>query len=400
MKSKTKLMTILLIIPLLIMACSLTLPSASQLENSTNSASVEATQVPKTTEKPAEISVPESITNQEAVLEQLYQNVNPSVVNIYIYGKQNDILMPIGAGSGFVYDSKGHILTNAHVVSDSDEIEVIFSDGTREIGQAIGIDYHSDLAIIELAELPDGVQPLKLGNINNVKVGQSVVAIGDPFGLGGTMTTGIVSALGRTIPALTPFSIPESIQTDAAINPGNSGGPLLNLNGEVIGVNAQIETGGMSRSNSGVGFAIPISIVKMVVPELIEKGNYSWPWLGVRGGNVTPWLVQAMELPVDSGAYMAEIDSTGPAHRAGLKGSTGEKIVDGHKVEVGGDVIIAIDGEPVNSFTDLLVYIAMKTKPNQKIKLTVVRDGKEKEITVTLAERPTSINNTPTFSTP
>jgi 2-alkenal reductase len=400
MKSKTKLMTILLIIPLLIMACSLTLPSASQLENSTNNATVEATQAPKTTEKPAEISVPESITNQEAVLEQLYQNVNPSVVNIYIYGKQNDILMPIGAGSGFVYDSKGHILTNAHVVNDSDEIEVIFSDGTREIGQAIGIDYHSDLAIIELDELPDGVQPLKLGNIDNVKVGQSVVAIGDPFGLGGTMTTGIVSALGRTIPALTPFSIPESIQTDAAINPGNSGGPLLNLNGEVIGVNAQIETGGMSRSNSGVGFAIPISIVKMVVPELIEKGNYSWSWLGVRGGNVTPWLVQAMELPVDSGAYMAEIDSTGPAHRAGLKGSTGEKIVDGHKVEVGGDVIIAIDGEPVNSFTDLLVYIAMKTKPNQKIELTIIRDGKEKEITVTLAERPTSLNNAPTFSTP
>ena len=398
MDKKIKLLIILFIIPSLIMACSLTLPSASELASPTEAAVNE--QEVTTTQEPTTASVPESISSQDEHLSQLYKDVNPSVVNIMIYTKQNDLYNLSGAGSGFVYDKDGDIITNSHVVHGADEIQIVFSDGTKEIGEVIGIDFHSDLAVVKVDELPADAHPLPLGNMADVMVGESVVAIGDPFGLGGTMTTGIVSALGRTIPALTPFSIPESIQTDAAINPGNSGGPLLNLDGEVIGVNAQIETSGMTRSNSGVGFAIPVSIVKMVIPELIEKGSYAWPWLGVRGGDVSPWLVKAMDLPVENGAYMAEVDSTGPAYRAGLKGSTGEDVVDGHKVEVGGDVIIKIDDQPVHSFTDLLVYIAMKTKPGQEVNLTIIRDGKQKEIKVKLAERPTTLETQPAFSVP
>jgi 2-alkenal reductase len=224
-----------------------------------------------------------------------------------------------------------------------------------------------------------------------VEVGQSVVAIGNPFGLEGTLTRGIVSSLGRSIPALTIFTIPQAIQTDAAINPGNSGGPLLNLNGEVIGVNAQIETGGTTRSNLGIGFAIPVSIVRLVVPDLIEKGVHHWAWLGVSGGSLNPALVKAMDLPVDKGAYIAEVVSGGPSSKAGLQGATREAVVDGRALAIGGDVIIAVDGQPVDTFDDLLIYIALQTGPGQTVDLTVVRDGEETEIQVTLEERPETL---------
>jgi 2-alkenal reductase len=224
--------------------------------------------------------------------------------------------------------------------------------------------------------------------MNALRVGQSVVAIGNPFGLEGTLTRGIISALGRTIPALTVFSIPQSIQTDAAINPGNSGGPLLNLQGQVIGVNAQIETDDGVRANSGVGFAIPVSIIQRVVPSLIEDGKYTWPWLGVRGRSLNQTLVKAMELPVETGAYLWEVVDGGPASKAGLRGYTETVTVDGRTEDIGGDVVIGIDGQPVNSFDDLLIYVALNTRPGQQVTLTVLRDGAQRDFTLTLEARP------------
>jgi 2-alkenal reductase len=226
--------------------------------------------------------------------------------------------------------------------------------------------------------------------MDGLAVGQTVLAIGNPFGLTGTLTRGIISALGRTIPALTTFTIPQSIQTDAAINPGNSGGPLLNLRGEVIGVNAQIETGGTGRSNSGVGFAIPVSIVQRVVPALIADGEHEWAWLGVVGGELNIWLVEAMQLPVDRGAYLSEIVEGGPAALAGLRGATDVVEVDGHTVLVGGDVITAVNGQTIASFDDLLIYIALQTSPGDEITLTILRDGEFQDVNLTLGTRPSS----------
>ena len=219
-----------------------------------------------------------------------------------------------------------------------------------------------------------------------------MVAIGNPFGLEGTLTRGIVSALGRTIPALTQFSIPLSIQTDAAINPGNSGGPLLNLQGEVIGVNAQIETGGTNTANSGVGFAVPVNIIKIVVPDLIEKGKHDWAWLGVRGGSLTPTLIDANNLPVNKGAYISEVVAGGPSDKAGLRGASGTTTVNGRETLVGGDVVTAINGVTVNSFDDLLVYVSLQSKPGDEVTLTIARDGKNQELKVVLEPRPKEIS--------
>ncbi len=348
----------------------------------------EVAAVPATQPLPPPVSL---VTNEDAVLVELYQRVNPAVVNIRTYQRLGAQVSPSGEGSGFVYDAQGHIVTNSHVVHGADEIEVWYWDGSASIATLIGEDLHSDLAVIKVDQLPDGIQPLPLGDLESVAVGQTVVAIGNPFGLGGTMTRGIVSALGRTIPALTQFSIPQAIQTDAPINPGNSGGPLLNLKGEVIGVNAQIETGGTSRTNSGIGFAIPVSVIKVAVPQLIENGEAVWPWLGVVGGNLEPVLVEGMKLPVTRGAYIAEVVVGGPADKAGLRGARTEKNVNGRIVAIGGDVVIAIDGNPVTSFEDLLIYIALKAKPGQEVTLTIIRNGQEQQITVVLEARPDTL---------
>jgi 2-alkenal reductase len=265
---------------------------------------------------------------------------------------------------------------------------VTFSDGLIREATIVGEDLHSDLAVIKV-DLPDGVSAIPLGVMDELAVGQTVVAIGNPFGLEGTLTRGIISALGRTIPALTIYSIPQAIQTDAAINPGNSGGPLLNLNGEVVGVNAQIETLGTSDSNIGVGFAIPVSIIRRVVPALIEAGHFDWPWLGVSGYTVNPPLVKAMDLPVEQGAYVSSLTEGGPALAAGLQATTETITQDGRQVEVGGDVITAIDGQTVKTFDDILVYLSLQTTPDQEITLTVLRDGKYQDVTLQLGTRPT-----------
>src|SRR4030043_2216926 len=221
----------------------------------------------------------ELVTNEDQVLVDLYSHLNPSVVNITVYLDQDGELAYLAQGSGFVFDDQGYIITNAHVVHGTDAVEVTFSDGLIREATVVGEDLHSDLAVIQV-ELPAGISAIPSATMDELAVGQTVVAIGNPFGYEGTLTRGIISALGRTIPALTIFSIPQAIQTDAAINPGNSGGPLLNLKGEVIGVNAQIETGSANASNRGVCFALPVSIIQSVVPALIDTGQYDWPWLG------------------------------------------------------------------------------------------------------------------------
>jgi len=332
--------------------------------------------------------LPAIVISEEEALKALYAQVNPSVVNITVYLKEDNQVLPASQGSGFVYDPDGHIVTNAHVVHGAEQIDVTFSDGTIRAAEIVGEDLHSDLAVIRVEEMPAGTNPLPLGNMQDLAVGQSVVAIGNPFGLEGTLTRGIISALGRTIPALTTFSIPQSIQTDAAINPGNSGGPLLNLRGEVIGVNAQIETGGGSNSNSGVGFAIPVSIVQKVAPSLIQNGGFDWPWLGVRGRSLDLALVKAMDLPVEKGAYLWLVVEGGPAEKSGLVGASRTVEYDSRPVDVGGDVVTAIDGQTVESFDDLLIYVSLNGVPGQEVTLKIWRDGEYQDVKVVLEKRP------------
>ncbi len=328
----------------------------------------------------------QSIVSEDQVLVDMYSRLNPSVVNITVYASQSGSQEAYAQGSGFVFDTQGHIVTNNHVVEGSDAVEVTFSDGLIREASLVGVDVYSDLAVVKV-DLPAGVKPIPLGKMENVDVGQTVVAIGNPFGLKGTLTKGVVSALGRSLPTSTQYIIPEAIQTDASINPGNSGGPLLNLNGEVIGVNAQIETSGTSDSSVGVGFAIPVSILERVVPALIKDGKYDWPYLGVQGGTIYPALVKAMKLPVEQGAYVDQVISAGPAEAAGLRGSNNTVTQDGRQVDTGGDVITAINGQPVKTFDDLLVYLTLQTSPGQEITLTILRDGNYQDVKVTLGTR-------------
>jgi len=304
-----------------------------------------------------------------------------------------------GAGSGFVWDQQGHIVTNNHVVDQADKIEVVFSDGTTVPATVVGTDPESDLAVLSVDVPADKLQPVQLADSNQVKVGQLAVAIGNPFGLEGTMTVGIISALGRSLPTTNPteqalmqgptYTIPEIIQTDAPINPGNSGGVLVNDQGQVIGVTSAIES--PVRASAGIGFAIPSAIVDKVVPELITNGHYQYSWLGVSGATLTPELATAMNLNADQrGALVIQVTPNGPADQAGLQGSDRQVKIEDQNVPVGGDVITAIDGQPVKDFEDVVAYLVGSTKAGQQVTLTVLRQGKEEQITVKLGARPES----------
>lgn len=323
-------------------------------------------------------------------LTDLYESLNPGVVNIRVYVDQQQGMGPgTGAGSGFILDDEGHIVTNNHVVAQADVVTVVYFDGFQAAADIVGRDPDSDLAVLQVDQLPDNVYPLPLGDSDQVIVGERVIAIGNPFGLGSSLTVGYVSATGRTIPSgATPFSIPQAVQTDAAINPGNSGGPLLDMEGNVIGVNAQIATGGGNPTNAGVGFAIPANVVRRVAPVLIEAGSYSWPWLGVRGFiGVDLFIQRANNLDEQQGVYINEVVSGGPADDAGLQGSSGTTTVEGFELPVGGDVVIALDGEPTNDASELLFQISQQ-EPDDTVTMTVLRDGEEIELDVTLEARP------------
>lgn len=323
------------------------------------------------------------------LLVNLYKQLNPGVVSIQVHIERGPI-SGSAAGSGFILDNAGHIVTNNHVVAGATQVTVIFYNAIEAEARIVGTDDDSDLAVIQVDRLAEGAHPLPLGDSDQVQVGEWVVAIGNPFGLSGSMTVGIVSAVGRMIPsAETPFTIPQAIQTDAAINPGNSGGPLLNLRGEVIGVNAQIATGG-SPASAGVGFAIPSNVVRLVVPALIERGAYEWPWLGIQGTSVNLFIMRANRLETQQGAYVDSVIQGSPADRVGLRGSTGSRVVNGIEVPVGGDVIVEADGRPIRDFSDLLVAVAFK-HPGDPLTLTILREGQRQQVTITLAPRPQSL---------
>jgi S1-C subfamily serine protease len=326
-------------------------------------------------------------------LSRLYEQVNPGVVSLVI--EQNGNNFAVGGGSGFIYDEQ-HIVTNDHVAGNASGIEVVFYDGSRRRGQLVGSDPYSDLAIVRVEDMPEQVRKLPLeDDFRSLKVGQPVVAIGSPFGNNNSMSAGIISALGRTIPAdpqtNVAFQIPETIQTDAAINPGNSGGPLINLQGEVVGVNAQINTniqsGGVPGS-AGVGFSIPASVVAKVAPSLIRQGRHDWSYLGVSGLNDQAFTVQVAKangLSEPVGAYLIDVLGDGPS--AGkLRGAQPNQ--NGANPPVGGDVVLAVDGVDIHDFDDLLTYIAIDTNPGQEIELLVLRDGQEKKVKVTVGARP------------
>jgi S1-C subfamily serine protease len=322
---------------------------------------------------------------------QLYQQSNPGVVNLRLDVNSNG-QSGVALGSGWIYDGQGDIVTNNHVVADGTDLVVTFFDGFQMPAQVVGTDPYSDLAVVRVQQLPKNVHTLKPSSRPSPQVGEVVVAIGSPFGLGSTMTTGIVSALGREISSLVNnFSIPEAIQTDASINPGNSGGPLIDLNGEVIGVNSQIATNGSSDQSSGVGFAIPIGIVNRVVPSLISQGKYSWPYLGVAGTSVDLMIQQANKLPSQQGAYIDQVTPGGPAEQAGLQGSNGNANVMHNQVPTGGDVIVAINGQPIATYDALLTRIA-QFKPGDAVTLSVLRDGQKKDVIVKLVARPSGLN--------
>ncbi len=324
----------------------------------------------------------------EGGLASLYQDVNPGVVNVRVYIARAGVT-GTGAGSGFILDEEGHIVTNRHVVTGADVVTVIFFDGSEVQAEIVGTDTDSDLAVVKVEQLAEGAHPLPLGSSGAVKAGDWVVAIGNPFSLGGSLTLGIVSAVGRTIPAAeTPFSIPSAIQTDAAINPGNSGGPLLTTDGRVVGVNAQIES--TTGTNSGVGFAIPSDVVGLVVPALIEKGAYAWPWLGVTGTDVGLLVQQANVLPTQDGAYIVDVAENSPAAEAGLRGANREQRVLGQAVPVGGDIVLEVEGESIQDFTGLLTTVAFR-QPGDAVELTVLRDGERRQVVVELAERPATL---------
>lgn len=318
-------------------------------------------------------------TELEASLIDIYQQYNPSVVHIFV----QDFGVTLGSGSGFVYDTAGHIVTNNHVVADGTSLEVSFADGTRMPARLIGTDVDSDLAVIKVDTLPPGVLPIPLGDSENVLPGQFVVAIGNPFGEVGSMSVGIISGLGRTLTSQRlpetgsgRYSLPQVLQTDAAINPGNSGGPLLNLQGQVIGVNSAILT--RTGTNSGVGFSIPVAAVKRIIPTLISDGQYTYPYIGI---SMAPFLgleaLAELGLP-PKGVYISLVVPNSPADRAGLRG--GERR--------GGDYITAIDGQPVKDSNELISYLVFQTEVGQTIELTIIRNSEQMVVPLTLGVRP------------
>ena len=323
------------------------------------------------------------------ILTEVYRKVNPSVVNIRTDQAE---------ASGFVWDTEGHIVTNDHVVQSARDVLVTFADGVSLPAKVIGEDPDSDLAVVEVDPDLHELRPVELGDVDAVDVGDRAIAIGNPFGLEGTLTEGIISAKGRSIPGLTNFAIPEALQTDAAINPGNSGGPLLDSQGRVIGVNAQIETGSsLVQANTGIGFAIPVNIVKRVVPALIAEGRYDHAWLGISGQTYSPAWAKVLGFPEEArGAYIMQVEPGGPADEAGLQAGTRQTDVllgfdFGQPVYLaaGGDMIVAVNNQPIKKFDDLLVYLERYTSPGDQVELTVVRsDGRQQVIPVKLGERP------------
>ncbi len=332
--------------------------------------------------------LPPDLLTQTDVEEQLvinvYARVAPAVVCVTAREQFGTCI-----GSGFIIDQEGHVVTNNHVAQAAADLLVTLADQHTVPAEVVGTDLGSDLAVLKIDALPEELTVVELGDSSSLQVGQRAIAIGNPFGLERTVTTGVISSLGRTLDRDdSDFRIAQVIQTDAAINPGNSGGPLLDSQGRVIGVNTAIRS--LSGVNAGVGFAVPVDIVKRVVPELIASGRYRHTWLGVSGwpGLISQEMIEAMELSVQTGVLIFTVEPGGPADKAGLRGGDRQVVVSGMPMQAGGDIITAIEGSPVSRFDDLINYLATRTSVGDVVTLTIVRDGVEMQIDVTLEERP------------
>ena len=399
-RSPSLVVAVLALAALASLACSVTLPAPVDREPGVPTAAPSSTPPPEVV---AEATSPEAVptplptltsvpaaplitSTEEQQLIDLYERVNRSVVSILVemggFGGSQ--------GTGFIFDDQGHIVTNQHVVEGASAIEVDFSFGLKLRGRVLGTDPDSDLAVIRVEGPLDQLVPLPLADSDGVRVGQRVVAIGNPFGLAGTMTVGIISGLGRSLDSNRPaegggnFTAPDILQTDAAINPGNSGGPLLNMNGEVIGVNKAIAT--ESGVNSGVGFAIAANTVRQVVPYLIAEGRFIYPYLGVSTlPELTLGVQEQLGLPQVDGVYVTSVVPNGPSDRGGLRGDSAGT---GNAFRGDGDLIVAVDGQPVRVFSELMSYVINRTRPGQSIVLTVLREGGEAQVEIVLGERP------------
>lgn len=402
MYKKLHLLILIILVTIALPGCGLTLPWEIKQQEPTPAPTptpiviiVTPTALPVPTQAPPQVVPEEPVNALEAQIEAVYEQAAPAVVNVTTQIIAYDFFMrPIPqegvTGSGFLYDTEGHIVTNYHVVQNAESVSVALADGKSQPAEIVGVDPSNDLAVIRI-KADDLPQPIALGDSDSLRVGQFVVAIGNPFGQEGTLTLGVISALGRIIESPDGSFIGEAIQTDAPINPGNSGGPLLNLRGRVIGVNSQIIS--PSRASAGIGFAVSAETVRRVVPQLIAQGYYSHPWLGVGPVSLTPELAKVlrqagMEVPVEEGLILLEVASGGPAAQAGVRGPDEMVIVGNTRVPVGMDIITAVNGEPVTSFQALTVQLETETQVGDTVEVTVIRKGKERNVQVTLAERP------------
>jgi S1-C subfamily serine protease len=381
MKKKITLMVLVSVVLLSLVACQMTslLPTQSAPPNTSATATMASSQGVSLTD----------MTAEQDQLVSIYKSVSPGVVSIKTYDKTG---AELGLGSGWVYSSDGYIVTNNHVVEGAAKLEVDFTSGFKTFGTVVGTDAHADLAVIQVTAPAEELTPLKLGDSKLLNVGQIVVAIGNPFGLDSTMTTGIISALGRALPS--SVAAASGGGTDAALNPGNSGGPLVNLSGEVVGVNQSIRTSGSTSTgdpvNSGIGFAISINIVKRVVPSLIATGKFEYPYLGISTLDVFDQMsldeITRLGLTQFTGAYVTTITPGSPAETAGVIPSTYDP--NSTTLDPGGDLIIAIDDQPVFRFDDLIGYLYSQKSPGDKVVLTVLRGTEKVNLTLTLGKRP------------
>ena len=315
---------------------------------------------------------------------EIFENSEPGVVRVNIQRNQTENETG-GVGSGFVFDKKGHIITNAHVVKDATKTIVTFLDGRSYNAQIIGVDEYTDIGVIKVNADLKLLNPLSLGDSSNLQVGEPITAIGNPFGLSGSMTSGIISQMGRLLPSDSGFQIPDVIQTDAAINPGNSGGPLLNMRGEIVGINTAIQstTGGFA----GVGFAIPSQTVAKIVPTLISEGEYKHPWIGISGRDIDPDMANILGLNDALGFLIITVVEDSPASEAGLLGSDKTITVEGREYSIGGDIILAVDGIDVRKIDDILIHLQRVKTVGDDMDLEILRDGRTTNITIILQER-------------
>ena len=364
-----------------------------------------STAVPLPTLPPQPTLAPELgavMSQQESLLIALYQRASPAVVSIEVrVASASDLpadhpTLPdsqglTAQGSGFLYDDQGHIVTNNHVVEDSTALQVRFADGSTALAKLIGTDPDSDLAVIKVDRLPPGAAPLQLSDSREVMVGQTAVAIGNPFGEQNTLTVGVISGVGRTLAGPSRadgrFSIPNIIQTDASINPGNSGGPLLNIRGEVVGVNTAIAVSSGSSNFEGVGYAVPSSAVARIVPALISSGRYDHPWMGISMYSIDTFLAEQFNLSSQSGVLITQVSPLSPAAEAGLRGGEQPERYNGGPLLIGGDIITAINGQPVGGSDDLIGYLELEFAVGDTITLSIIRDAKAQDVQLTLEAR-------------